>query len=175
MQPRYFRYSNLPRTRDELRALPGFEFENWAVLQLGEVLKHKGVAAFARTNRNKVGDLGLDGRIYMVDRAELKQQQDETLFGEKQPYIPIQVKNKDKAGRPDIDSFAHALRRDNRNAGLFIAWDFTRDADKEIERLRGGRGLAENEAPLHVIKVPVEQLISETFQLELLLWQQQGT
>lgn len=110
------------------------------MLQLGEVLKHKGVKAFAQTNRNKVGDLGLDGRIYMVDRAELKQKQDETLFGEKQPYIPIQVKNKDKAGRPDIDSFAHALHRDNRNAGLFIAWDFTRDADKEIERLHGGRG-----------------------------------
>ena len=69
--PRYFRYSNLPRAADELRKLPGFEFENWAVLQLGEVLKHRGVAAFARTNRNKVGDLGLDGRIYMVDRAEL--------------------------------------------------------------------------------------------------------
>jgi len=30
----YYRYSNLPRTREQLRALPGFEFENWAVLEL---------------------------------------------------------------------------------------------------------------------------------------------
>jgi hypothetical protein len=36
--------------------LPGFEFENWAVLQLGEVLWHRGHRIFAETIRSKVDD-----------------------------------------------------------------------------------------------------------------------
>jgi hypothetical protein len=67
----YYRFSNLPRSAEQLRKLPGFEFENWAVLQLGEVLRGGGHAAYAQTNRSKVGDLGLDGRIYLADKVSL--------------------------------------------------------------------------------------------------------
>ena len=152
--------------------LPGFEFENWAVLELGQVLQHQGVGAFAQANSSKVGDMGLDGKLYLVNNASLIKRDDETLFGEKQPYLPIQVKNKDKAGRPDMDGFAHALRRDKRRHGFFISWEFTRDALKEIDRLgklRGGEG---GETPVHIIPVRVDELLTESFKLELLLWQQ---
>jgi hypothetical protein len=166
----YYRYSNLPRTREELRALPGFEFENWAVLELGEVLMHQGIGAFAQANRSKVGDLGLDGKLYLVDNVSLIKRDQETLFGEKQPYLPIQVKNKDKAGRPDMDSFAHALRRDKRQAGFFISWEFTKDALKEIERLLR-LPASGDDSPVHIIPVRVDELLTESFKLELLLLQ----
>jgi len=114
--------------------------------------------------------MGLDGKLYLVDNVSLIKRDQETLFGEKQPYLPIQVKNKDKAGRPDMDSFAHALRRDKRQAGFFISWEFTKDAMKEIERLlrlpAGGE-----DSPVHIIPVRVDELLTESFKLELLLLQ----
>jgi len=163
----YYRFSNLPRTAEQLRALPGFEFENWAVLQLGEVLTHHGHRIFAQANRSKVGDLGLDGKIYLVSNTSLPRKVDHPLLekagaGERQPYLPVQVKNKDKAGRPDIDSFAHALSRDERASGFFIAWDFTSDAFKEVERLHTAT------VARHIFPVRVQALIAETFDLELL-------
>ncbi len=167
----YFRFSNLPRSREQLRALPGFEFENWAVLQLGEVLRHHGHNIYAQTNRAKVGDLGLDGRIYLADKVSLPVKRGDLplmeaagLRGERQAYLPIQVKNTDKVGRPEIDYFAHCLGRDQRHAGFFIGWDFTRDAHKEIDRLQK---LPEGERRF-IFPVPVDALIAETFNLELL-------
>jgi hypothetical protein len=166
----YYRFSNLPQTAEQLRKLPGFEFENWAVLQLGEVLKHQGHHVFAQANRSKVGDLGLDGRIYLVGNVSKPRRGTElplmehsgAASGERQPYLPVQVKNKDKASRPDIDEFAHSLERDERDFGLFIAWDFTRDAEQEIQRLRTAR------SPKYINPVLVQGLINETFDLEML-------
>lgn len=159
----YYRFSNLPRSAEALRKLPGFEFENWAVLQLGEVLKHHGRHIRAQVNRAKVGDFGLDGKIYLADKVELKKgESGKKLFDAHEDYIPIQVKNKDKVGRPDIDSFAHALRRDGRRVGFFIGWEFTRDAHKEIERI------ARLDEAMVIVDVPVSRLIAETFDSELL-------
>jgi hypothetical protein len=44
------------------------------------------------------------------------------------------VKQKDKAGRPDIDSFEAVLTRENRPKGFFVAFDFSEDALTEIDR-----------------------------------------
>ncbi|MCC7479021.1 hypothetical protein IT575_11265 [bacterium] len=170
---RYYRFSNLPRSAEQLRKLPGFEFENWAVLQLGEVLMHQGHSVFARTNRAKVGDLGLDGRIYLADKVSKPLRTGDLPLmeatgagsGERQKYLPIQVKNTDKVGRPEIDKFESALRRDGRRGGFFIGWEFSKDALKEIERLKT---LPENEA-LYIAPVRVEELIAETFNIELML------
>jgi len=166
----YYRFSNLPQTAEQLRNLPGFEFENWAVLQLGEVLKHQGHHVFAQANRSKVGDLGLDGRIYLVGNVSKPRRGTElplmehsgAASGERQPYLPVQVKNKDKASRPDIDEFAHSLERDERDFGFFIAWDFTRDAEQEIQRLHTAR------SPKYIHPVLVQTLINDTFDLEML-------
>jgi DNA modification methylase len=166
-----YRFSNLPRSREQLRALPGFEFENWAVLQLGQVLQLQGHQVFAKTNQKKVGDLGLDGRIYLADKVSLPVKAGDLplmaasgISGEKQSYLPIQVKNTDKVGRPEIDKFETALRRDKRQAGFFIGWEFTKDALKEMDRVQK---LPETER-LYIFPVNVDKLIAEEFNLELL-------
>ncbi|HAF21825.1 MAG TPA: hypothetical protein DCK93_02755, partial [Blastocatellia bacterium] len=48
-------------------------------------------------------------------------------------WYPIQVKQKDKAGRPDIDSFEAAMMRENRTKGFFVSFAFSRDALTEID------------------------------------------
>ncbi len=47
-------------------------------------------------------------------------------------WYPIQVKQKDKVGRPDIDSFEAVMTRENRTKGFFISFAFSRDALTEI-------------------------------------------
>jgi len=81
---------DLPFTEEKLRSMPPFEFENWAVIAIG-----------GTPNRVKVGDWGIDGKIYPIS-SHKKVHQSEIDFGG--DWIPIQVKQKDKAGRPDIDS-----------------------------------------------------------------------
>lgn len=49
-------------------------------------------------------------------------------------WYPIQVKQKDKVGRPDIDAFQTAMRRSRRDRGFFVAFDYTDDALREIDR-----------------------------------------
>jgi hypothetical protein len=44
------------------------------------------------------------------------------------------VKQKDKAGRPDIDSFEAAMLRAERTKGFFVSFDYTSDAMTEIQR-----------------------------------------
>jgi hypothetical protein len=159
----YYRFSNLPRSAEVLRQLPGFEFENWAVLQLGEVLKHHGRRIRAQVNRAKVGDFGLDGKIYLVTNASIKRSEGKgKLFSEAEDYVPVQVKNTDKVGRPEIDKFAHALRRDERSVGFFIGWEFSRDALAEVARV------GKLEEAQVISPVPVQDLIAETFDTELL-------
>ena len=47
---------------------------------------------------------------------------------------PIQVKQKDKAVRPDIDAFETAMRRANRIKGFFVSFDYSEDAEREVTR-----------------------------------------
>ena len=48
-------------------------------------------------------------------------------------WYPIQVKQKDKAGRPDIDAFEAAMTRNDRKKGFFVSFDFSSDALTEIQ------------------------------------------
>lgn len=50
---RGFIVRDLPWSEEKLRAIPPFEFENWAVIALG-----------GRKNKVQVGDKGIDGRIF---------------------------------------------------------------------------------------------------------------
>jgi hypothetical protein len=131
------------RNEQQLREMPPFEFENWAVVALGGV-----------PNRVKVGDYGIDGKLYPVDRAKEKSD-DKGLFGDIDTYYPIQVKQKDKAGRPDIDAFETAMRRDRRRRGYFISFDFTEDAMKELRRL-------DREGELEIIPIKVKELLDKS-------------
>jgi len=46
-------------------------------------------------------------------------------------WFPIQVKQADRVGRPDIDSFEAAMHRENRQRGFFVAFGYSSDAERE--------------------------------------------
>jgi DNA modification methylase len=118
---RGFVVRNLPWTEAKLREIPPFEFENWAVIALGGI-----------PNKTKVGDYGIDGRIFPVGVEPMALKEGELSLEER--WYPIQVKQKDKVGRPEIDAFETAMRRSKRDKGFFVAFDYTDDALREIDR-----------------------------------------
>ena len=120
---RGFIVRDLPKTEKELRKYPPFEFENWAVVALGGI-----------KNKTQVGDKGIDGRIFPVSALEnvRKAGDDELPLEEK--FFAMQVKQKDKVGRPDIDAFETAMRRANCEKGFFVSFGYSSDALREIER-----------------------------------------
>ncbi|HBS29432.1 MAG TPA: hypothetical protein DEB06_08280 [Phycisphaerales bacterium] len=95
--------------------IPPFEFENWAVIALGGV-----------PNTVQVGDMGIDGRIFPVGTRP--QDQHSMFAGD---WFPVQVKQQDRVGRPDIDSFEVVMEREDRPRGFFVAFSFTSDAVSE--------------------------------------------
>jgi DNA modification methylase len=120
---RGFVVRDLPWTEVQLRRIPPFEFENWAVIAIG-----------GKANKAKVGDMGIDGRVYPVSampKASGKQAGELDFMDQ---WYPIQVKQKDKASRPDIDQFEAAMMRENRAKGFFVSFDFTSDAMLEISQ-----------------------------------------
>ena len=54
-------------------------------------------------------------------------------MGLKERWYPIQVKQKDKAGRPDIDAFEAMMMREDCEKGFFVSFDFSSDALTEID------------------------------------------
>ena len=138
-----FELINMLRNEKQLREIPPFEFQNWAVIALGGIPSHI-----------KVGDYGIDGKLYPIEREKIKNAE-KGLFGDIDTYYPIQVKQKDKVGRPDIDAFETAMRRDKRHKGYFISFDFTEDAIKEIKRL-------DKEGELEIIPITVKELLDKS-------------
>jgi DNA modification methylase len=113
---------DLPWTAEQLRKIPPFEFENWAVIALGGI-----------PNKAQVGDMGIDGRIYPVSAAPKKTGAAAGELDFMDVWYPIQVKQH-KAGRPDIDAFETAMMRADRTKGFFVAFDYSQDALTEIDR-----------------------------------------
>jgi len=111
---------DLPRSEEQLHGMPPFEFENWAVIALGGI-----------PNKVQVGDMGIDGRIYPVS-AVPKSGKNPEEFDFMDVWYPIQVKQTNKAGRPDIDKFEAVMHREDRQKGFFVAFGFTGDAIHEI-------------------------------------------
>jgi site-specific DNA-methyltransferase (adenine-specific) len=118
---RGFVVRDLPWTIEKLRELPPFEFENWAVIALGGI-----------PNKAQVGDMGIDGRIYPVSAMPGKRGEAVGELAFTDVWYPIQVKQKDKVGRPDIDAFEAVLMREKRTVGFFVAFDYTGEALSEI-------------------------------------------
>jgi hypothetical protein len=124
-----FIVEDLPRTEDQLRRLPPFEFENWAVIALGGI-----------PNKVQVGDMGIDGRIYPVSAAPEKKGKTTGHLDFMDDWYPVQVKQKDKAGRPDIDSFEAMMAKFDRKIGFFVSFDYTRDAEIEARAFQRKTG-----------------------------------
>jgi DNA modification methylase len=118
---RGFMVRDLPRSIEQLRKLPHFEFENWAVIALGGI-----------PNKVQVGDMGVDGRIYPVSSSAAPRRKQEGELALKERWYPIQVKQKDKVGRPDIDSFEAMMMREECDIGFIVSFDYTSDAMTEI-------------------------------------------
>ena len=116
---RGFVVRDLPWSEEQLRKIPPFEFANWAVIALGGI-----------PNKAQVGDMGIDGRIYPVS-ATPKKKKGELAFMD--VWYPIQVKQKDKVGRPDIDAFEAVMMREDRTKGFFVSFDYSADAMTEID------------------------------------------
>ena len=107
-------------TRAQIYRLNPFEFEEKMVRMLG-----------GTPNLKKVGDGGVDGRMY-----------DST---------PIQVKKSPNVGRPVVDSFYKHVKSGNRK-GIIVAKSFSKTAKEEVQRLR-------NEEWLEIDLVPSDDLI----------------
>ena len=126
---RGFIVRDLPRSIEQLRKMPPFEFENWAVIALGGI-----------PNKTQVGDLGIDGRIYPVSAMPERRGKETGELEFMDTWYPIQVKQTDKVGRPDIDAFETAMQRKERKVGYFVGFAFTGDALFEIDRFRRTTG-----------------------------------
>jgi DNA modification methylase len=125
-----FTVCDLPKSIEELRQYPAFEFQNWAINAIGGI-----------PNKIRVRDMGIDGKLYPVEDIQKEKKEGLDLFGDIDRYIPIQVKRTDQVGRPDIDAFATAIKRDRRKKGIFVSFSFSRDVDKEIRRLERDEGI----------------------------------
>ena len=119
---RGFVVRDLPWTEKQLRTIPPFEFENWAVIALGGI-----------PNKAQVGDMGIDGRIYPVSSMPTGSGKTAGELDFMDAWYPVQVKQKDKAGRPDIDMFEAAMLREKRAKGFFVSFEFSSDALREID------------------------------------------
>ena len=110
---RGFVVRDLPWSEEKLRKMPPFEFENWAVIALGGI-----------PNKTQVGDMGIDGRIYPATASPEKKAKDTGHLDFMDEWYPVQVKQKDKAGRPDIDAFEAMMARSDRKKGFFVSFDY---------------------------------------------------
>jgi hypothetical protein len=126
---RGFVVRDLPKTEEELRKYPPFEFENWAVVALG-----------GTKNARQVGDMGIDGRIYPVTAMPERRGARTGEMDFMDEWYPIQVKQTAKVGRPDIDAFEAVMIREERMLGYFVGFEFTGDALFEIDRFRRKEG-----------------------------------
>ncbi|MEP6821387.1 MAG: DNA methyltransferase [Chthoniobacterales bacterium] len=120
---RGFIVRDLPKTEEELRKYPPFEFENWAVVALG-----------GTKNARQVADMGIDGRIYPVSALDNVRIAEPDELELEERFYALQVKQKDKTGRPDIDAFETAMRRAKCEKGFFVSFDYSSDALREIDR-----------------------------------------
>ena len=118
---RGFVVRDLPWSEEKLRAIPPFEFENWAVIALGGI-----------PNKTQVGDMGIDGRIYPVSASVTPRKAGEGELALRERWYPIQVKQKDKVGRPDIDAFEAMMMREDCDVGFFVSFAYSSDAMTEI-------------------------------------------
>jgi adenine-specific DNA-methyltransferase len=141
---RGFVVRDLPWTEQQLRKIPPFEFENWAVIALGGI-----------PNKTQVGDMGIDGRIYPIGSAPNATGKETGHLDFMDDWYPIQVKQMDKVGRPDIDSFQAAMMRARRKKGFFIGFDFSGDAMREIGQFFQREHIA-------IVPLTVREILDET-------------
>ncbi|MEO6788053.1 MAG: restriction endonuclease, partial [Chthoniobacteraceae bacterium] len=76
----------------------------------------------------------IHGRIFPVSAMDHVRKAGADDIALEERWFPIQVKQKDKAGRPDMDAFATAMRRAKCGKGYFVSFGTTEDAEREVTR-----------------------------------------
>jgi hypothetical protein len=117
-------------TEKTLREMPASDFENWAVKKLN-----------GHGNKIKVGDKGIDGRIYPMHALPGVRGTAVGELGFTDVWFPIQVKQQDKVGSPEITQFEAVMIREKRTLGYYVSFDFSKGALEEIERFQKEQGL----------------------------------
>jgi len=74
--------------------------------------------------------MGIDGRIFPVSAVPKKQ---EGVLDFMNVWYPIQVKQKDKVGRPDVDFFEAVMARQHCTKGFFVSFDHSSAVLSEIQ------------------------------------------
>lgn len=135
LYPAVVNVEGCPETEDDLRSLKPFEFQNWVIDAL------HGTHA-----PRKSSDMGIDGYTFLE-------------------RLPIQVKQTGSVGRPDIDSFQTAVRREGKHKGYVVGFGFTRGAYEEVARAEREDGLKIGLVEVSVILGnPVEHLLDRPLQ-----------
>lgn len=146
---RGFIVRDLPWTEEQLRKIPPFEFENWAVIALGGI-----------PNKTKVGDKGIDGRIYPINAIPARSGPESGEFDFMDVWYPIQVKQRDKVGSPDIRTFEGVMVTQERTKGFFVAFDYTQDALTEIDAFFRKTGKV-------IVPLTVQEILEEHLAMRL--------
>ena len=100
----------LPSNVDDLRRLGHFEFQHWIIQRV-----------MGTPSPRKTADKGIDGYSFFEN-------------------LPIQVKQRERVGRDELDGFAHAVGRERKHKGFIVAFSFTKGAYDEAARLRREKG-----------------------------------
>jgi DNA modification methylase len=146
---RGFVVRDLPWTPEKLRAIPPFEFENWAVIALGGI-----------PNKVQVGDHGIDGRIYPVAAMPEHKGKDTGHLAFMDEWYPIQVKQQDKTGRPDIQQFMGVMTAQERKKGFFISFNYSDEALAEIQLFFKKTGKV-------IVPLTVQEILDEQIAMKL--------
>ena len=112
----------LPTSVEDLRQLGPFEFQHWIVQRV-----------LGEQSPRKTADKGIDGYSFFE-------------------RLPIQVKQKERVGRPELDAFETAIRREKKHKGFLVAFSFSKGA---IE----GAALARKERNIQIVPVKVEDVV----------------
>jgi len=101
----------LPVTAEELKELEPFEFQNYIINSI-----------HGTHSKKKVADYGIDGYTFFE-------------------HIPVQVKQSHHMGRPEVQKFSSAVRKEKKTKGLMVAFGFSKFAYEEAARLRDEEGI----------------------------------
>jgi len=96
----------VPKSLEDLKAMKPFEFQNYIISFIQGV-----------HNPKLVGDAGIDGY---------------TTFNR----YPVQVKQQEHVGRPEIQKFESAIKAEKKDKGYFFAFSFTKPAYEEVARCK---------------------------------------
>ena len=102
----------VPKSLDDLKAMQHFEFQNYVISFIQGI-----------NNPKLSGDAGIDGW---------------TVFNR----YPIQVKQSEHVGSPEIQKFESAVRAEKKDKSYFFAFSFSKPAYEEVARCKQEEGIA---------------------------------